>query len=218
MTQDAKRTAARAAIDLIRDNMLIGLGTGTTTQIFIHLLNERVKKGLKIRALASSKESQQLAKQGGIPLLDPATCTQLDLTVDGADEIDSQKRMIKGGGGALVREKIVAAMSKKMVVIVDSSKLVDRLGKRPLPVEVIPFGAEATKKHLQDIGYKSTWRHFTTDNGNWILDIHFDTPRAHPEKDHAAIIDIPGVVDTGFFFNLAHQVIIGYPDGRVETR
>jgi ribose 5-phosphate isomerase A len=217
--EKAKKAAALAALELIENGMVVGLGTGTTTRYFIDNLILRVKNGLKIQTVASSKASEQLARANGIPLLDMAQVESIDLMVDGADEIDKTKKMIKGGGGALVREKILASLSKEMVVIIDDSKKVDCLGKAKLPVEIIPFGALATERHLETLGYSGAWRklpsggHFVTDNHNYILDLHFDTLRTHPKKDHEAIKRVAGVVDTGFFFDLAGRVIIGRRTG-----
>lgn len=223
MSQEkAKKLAALKALEWVKPQMIIGLGSGSTVHFFLHFLKKRCKEGLAITAVASSTETAQIAKQSQIPLIDSATITTVDLTVDGADEIDSQKRMIKGAGGALVREKILATMSNSMIIIIDSSKKVVTLGKRPLPIEIIPFGAEATRQHLCELGFQGTWRqaaqkkYYITDNGNYILDIHFDHLRESPETDHAAIKTVPGVVDTGFFFHLADHCIIGYSDGKVE--
>lgn len=218
----AKRAAAKAAVALVKEGMTIGLGSGTTAHYFIENLTQKIKNGLQIRALASSLESEALARKGGIPLLDAGKTHLLDLTVDGADEIDHSKRMIKGAGGALVREKIMASMSREMVVIVDESKQVEKLGKALLPVEIVPYGCEATRLHLEKSGYKGLWRQkqhgglYITDNGNQILDIHFEKLREHPEKDDEKIRAIPGVVDTGFFFHLAGRVMIGYLNGEVR--
>ena len=137
---------------------------------------------------------------------------------------DSQKRMIKGGGGALVREKIVAAMSHEMVVLVDETKLVTALGKCHLPVEIIPFATKATLHHIEKAGYKghlrqdSALKPYVTDNGNYIVDIHFENLRDNPEHDHEILIHIPGVVDTGFFFHLAGRVVVGFYDGQVVIK
>ncbi|HSX12277.1 MAG TPA: ribose-5-phosphate isomerase RpiA [Rhabdochlamydiaceae bacterium] len=220
--EKAKKSAALAAVNLIQNNMVLGLGTGTTTKFFIENLIQRVKNGLKVTAVASSSESEHLARSGGIPLLDVLQVDSVDMTIDGADEITPSKKMIKGGGGALVRERILASLSKEMVVIVHESKLVDHLGKVKLPLEIIPFGFHATKRHLEKLGYHGAWRklptggHFVTDNHNYILDIHFDQLRAHPEKDHQKMKEVPGVVDTGFFLNLAGRVIVGYLNGEVK--
>lgn len=225
MTSDAiKKAVGAKAAELIQNGMLVGLGTGTTAIHFIDSLIERCKKGLKIRAVASSEHSRKQAQAGGIPIVPINDVTTLDIYVDGADEIDPLKRMIKGGGGALVREKIVASMSHEMIVIVDESKLVSQLGKRKLPVEIIPFAQTATRHKIEKLGYKGAWRTnpdgtpYVTDNGNHILDIHFETLRSHPEQDHEAIRALPGVVDTGFFFNLAGRVIIGFQDGQVIVK
>jgi ribose 5-phosphate isomerase A len=218
----AKDAIGKAAADLIENGMVVGLGTGTTATFFIRHLIERHKKGLQIRAVSSSKASLDLAKKGGIPAFDINEVSRIDITVDGADEIDPKKRMIKGGGGAHVREKILASSSKEMVVIVDESKLVDRLGRRSLPVEILFYGFPATQRKLESLGYRGKWRKdkdgslFITENGNILFDVEFDAPPLSPEHVHAEIIHVPGVVDTGFFFDLAGRVIVGYFDGKVE--
>jgi ribose 5-phosphate isomerase A len=145
----------------------------------------------------------------------------LDLTVDGADEIDAEKQMIKGGGGALLREKIVARMSREMVVIIDETKLVSKLGQHPLPVEIIPFGYLSTLHQLERLGYVGHLRcrpdqtPYLTDNGHYIFDIQLDPKKTHPRADHERLIQVPGVVETGFFFDLAKRVIIGFLDGQI---
>jgi len=223
-TEAIKKAAGRAAAEFIKDGMHVGLGTGSTAFYFIARLIERVHEGLKIRAAASSLRSLKQAQEGGVPLLDINAISSLDITVDGADEIDPQKRMIKGGGGAMVREKIVASMSKELVIIVDESKLVSKLGKCKLPVEVIPFAFQATLHKMQKLGYQGAFRLnqnnslYVTDNGNYIVDIHFPHLCEHPELDHEALIHLPGVVDTGFFFNLAGRVVVGFADGQVAVR
>ena len=221
MSQEkAKQEAALKAVEFIQDGMIVGLGSGTTAAYFIQALAERVKQGLKIQAVASSHPSADLAKKGGIKVLDLNAVSHVDLTIDGADEIDRKKRMIKGGGGAHVREKILACASKEMVVIVDESKRVERLGKAKLPVEVLFYGSPATRKKIEDQGYVGNWRFdkegslFLTENGNILFDIHFPSLLSHPEEDHKKLIQIPGVVDTGFFFDIAGRVIVGYGDGR----
>ncbi|MBS0606915.1 MAG: ribose-5-phosphate isomerase RpiA [Parachlamydiales bacterium] len=225
MSRDAvKKAVGYKAAELVEDGMLIGLGTGSTAYFFIEKLVQRCQEGLKIRAIASSLQSHNLAKKGKIPLLDIDAITSLDMTVDGADEIDPQKRMIKGGGGALVREKIVASMSKEMIVIVDEGKCVDKLGSAKLPVEVISFASHATLRRIANLGYHGEFRKnadnslFVTDNGNQIIDIHFNEPRNNPEEDHEALMHIPGVVDTGFFFHLAGRVVIGFFDGQIVIK
>ena len=220
-TEEIKRKIGITAANLVEDGMTVGLGTGTTAFYMIQRLIERCVDGLKIKAVASSKASEKLAQEGGIPILDINTLSSLDLTIDGADEIDSAKRMIKGGGGALVREKIVASMSQEMIVIVDESKLCQNLGNRKLPVEVIPFGTKSVVTKLENLGYKGSWRKtknetlYVTDNGNYLFDIAFDHLLKTPEVDEEKIVAIPGVVDTGFFFNLAGRVVIGFFDGQI---
>jgi ribose 5-phosphate isomerase A len=223
-TESIKKAVGYKAAELIEDGMRVGLGTGSTAHYFIERLAQRCREGLKIHAAASSKASLDLANQNEIPLLDIEKVTALDITVDGADEIDPQKRMIKGGGGALIREKILAAMSREMIVIIDESKLVPALGKRKLPVEIIPFATHATLHHIEKAGYKGAFRKnkdgtlYHSDNGSLIFDIHFDSVRTNPEADHETLIHIPGVADTGFFFNLAGRVIVGFADGQVVIK
>ncbi len=225
MSRDAiKKAVGEKAAEFVKEGMRVGLGTGSTTAYFIKALSERCRAGLKIQAIASSQESLLLAEQGGIPLCDSSAVTELDLVVDGADEIDPQKRLIKGGGGALVREKIVACMSREMIVIVDESKLTPMLGKAKLPVEIIPFAKEATLNHIRKVGHPAELRRdkkgelFISDNGNLLVDIHLSKPCENPEEIHERLLHIPGVVDTGFFFNLAGRVIIGFADGQVIVR
>lgn len=217
----AKKAVANTAAEFIQNGMLVGLGSGSTAHFFIERLAERCKKGLEIKAVASSKASWTLAKKLGIPLIDIEKATTLDITVDGADEIDSEKRMIKGGGGAFVREKIVAAMSREMVIIVDESKLVSELGTRKLPLEILSFAHIATAHHIAKCGYQGAFRKnpdgtfYLTDNQNFIFDIQFKEPCTDPENEHETLRRIPGVVDTGFFFNLAGRIIVGFFDGQI---
>ncbi len=218
-----KQRAAYLAAQWVKDNMLIGIGTGSTTQFFIDALSKRCHQGLSINAVCSSVASYQRAKDGGIPLIDDNQMTALDMTFDGADEIDAQKRMIKGGGGALTREKILANASREMVVLVDATKKVHQLGGEKLPVEILPFAHSATIAKIRTLGFRgelrmqSAQRPFQTDNGNLIYDIEFQKPRSSPEKDHERLIHIPGVVETGYFFNLAGRVLIGTPSGEVDV-
>jgi ribose 5-phosphate isomerase A len=224
MSQDiAKEAAGRKAAEFIEDGMIVGLGSGSTAACFIEALVQKAKRGLRIQAVASSRHSADLAKAGGIAVSDINAVPRVDITVDGADEIDPQKRMIKGGGGAHVREKILAAASDEMVVIVDETKLVSALGRAKLPVEVLFYGSPSTRRKIEELGYQGRWRtnpdktFYLTENGNLIFDIHFPSPPPHPEKDHENIIRIPGVVDTGFFFGLAGRVVVGRSDGQTEV-
>ena len=225
MSKDTiKKAVGYYAADLIQNGMLIGLGTGSTAYFFIERITQRCHEGLKVQAVASSQQSLHLAQKGEIPLIPIDAITQLDVTVDGADEIDHQKRMIKGGGGAHVREKIVASMSKELIIIVDESKCVDQLGRCKLPVEIIPFAPQVTLNRIHHLGYHGQLRMqtdgsvFLTDNGNYIIDIHFEQCRLYPEEDHEALLHLPGVIDTGFFFHLAGRVIVGLCDGKIEVR
>ncbi|MCP5470383.1 MAG: ribose-5-phosphate isomerase RpiA [Chlamydiales bacterium] len=216
---EIKNAIGKKAASLIEDGMLVGLGTGSTAAFFIQHLIERCKEGLRIEAVSSSVRSQEMAQKGGIKVLDMNKVSSIDLTIDGADEIDPKNRMIKGGGGAHVREKIVACASKKMVVIVDESKLVQTLGRFGLPVEILPFGIVSTLHKLKKLGYDGRIREgFTTDNGNMIWDIHTPKEFPDPETDHHKIIETPGVVDTGFFLNIPVKVLVGYSNGTVEFR
>ncbi len=212
--EQGKKAAGLKAVDYVQEGMRLGLGTGSTVFYFLEGLKER---GLRIEGLASSQKTIDLARQFGLPLLDPEKVSELDLTVDGADEIDSKKQMIKGGGGALLREKIVAAMSKRMIVIVDSQKVVKELGAFALPLEVLPFGILATVKHLEKLGYLATIRNTKSDNGNFLVDIKGSLPILHAKELDSFLKSIPGVLETGLFFDLAETVIVGYPDGKTQV-
>ena len=222
--EQIKKKIGEKAAQLVEDGMLIGLGTGSTATCFIDSLIERCKAGLKISAVSSSLRSSEQARAGGIPILGIDQIKHLDMTIDGADEIDPHNRMIKGGGGALVREKILATSSQKMIVIVDESKLVNTLGKFGLPVEIIPFGYLATLDKIHKLGYEGKMRKkkdgsfYITDNGNYILDIHTPNSFPNPEEDHCQLACLPGVVETGLFFNLPIHVLIGYGNGSIRFR
>ena len=221
---EVKEQIGAAAANLIQDDMLVGLGSGTTSAFFVKSLAKRCQQGLKIKAVASSEATEKLAKKLNISLISINDVTLLDVTVDGADEIDEKKQMIKGRGGALVREKILASMSREMIVIVDETKLVSQLGKCPLPIEVIPYGYNGTFHKLEKLGYKGKWRknqdgsYYVTDNRNYIFDLHFDRFCQDPRRDHEILIHLPGIVDTGFFFDLAGRVVIGFFDGQIVIR
>lgn len=222
MSEEMKKLAGYAATNHIENGMVVGLGTGSTVFHFINRLVEKVSEGLEISIVSSSLRSESQAKKGGIQTADINTITSIDITVDGADEIDPEKRMIKGGGGALLREKILANTSREMIVIVDESKVVEKLGKHPLPLEILPFASSAIIDKIKKLGYLGTLRKnnqdgpYITDNGNYIYDIHFETLRDDPESDHEKLLRVPGVLETGFFFNLAGPVIIGRPNGVVD--
>jgi ribose 5-phosphate isomerase A len=212
--ESAKNGAALKALTFVKPGMKIGLGTGSTTRYFIEALG---RSGLDICAVATSEASLKLAKAAGIPLIDPEKIDHLDLTVDGADEIAPDWTMIKGGGGALLREKIAASLSEQMIVIVDEGKVVNRLGKHPLPVEVLPWGKEGTRRMIEELGLKGQFRKgFVTDNHNVIFDIHFPHLIDEPKTLEQQLQKIPGVVATGLFFNLPTHVIVGTSDGTTQ--
>jgi len=218
----AKQAVGKKAADLIEEGMLVGLGTGTTATCFINSLIDRCKKGLDIQAVATSQKSEDQAIRGGIKMVDINTLTYLDICVDGADEIDPMKRMIKGGGGALLREKIVASMSKEMVVMVDESKCVKELGRFPLPIEIVPFGFNSTVAQIVSLGFKGQIRmnnsehKYITDSGHYIYDVALSKKHLQPEEIHRSLINIPGVVETGFFLGLAGRILVGKSNGEVN--
>jgi ribose 5-phosphate isomerase A len=217
-----KEEAARRALGLVRPGMKLGLGTGTTARWFVDLVGAEVKRGLEIVCVGTSEATEAQARSLGIPLSTLDEIAELDLTVDGADEIDPQLRLIKGGGGALLREKIVAAASKRMAVIADSSKLVERLGAFPLPVEVVPFGLAATRRHIEgtiaDLGLAGPLRlrggpkPFVTDGGHYILDCSLGAID-DPERLGKSLSMIPGVVEHGLFVGFARTAIIAGAEG-----
>ncbi len=219
---EIKKTLGTEAAQIVKEGMNIGLGTGSTAACFIESLIERRRSGINFSAVSSSTKSMEQAQAGGIPTLSIDSFTTLDLTVDGADEIDLHGRMIKGGGGALVREKILATSSRRLVILVDESKLVEHLGRFGLPLEIIPFGFCATVEKIQKLGYlgklrlKNDGSPYITDNGNWIYDLSYPKIFTVPEEDHEKLIQIPGVVETGFFLNLPLEVLIGYHDGTMK--
>ncbi len=219
----AKAAVGRAAAELVQEGMVIGLGTGTTARYLIDALIERHKAGLTIQAIATSEASQARAAAGGIPMLDIDEIDQIDIDFDGADEIDPKKRMIKGGGGALLREKMVACLADEMVVLIDETKKVAKLGRFGLPVEVVPFGARHIERQLAKMGYTPLLRRtsqgdpYVTDNGHYILDLKVDPPFEDPKHHHLQILSVPGVVETGLFLNLAGRVLVGHADGTVTV-
>ncbi|GFR37623.1 ribose-5-phosphate isomerase A [Insulibacter thermoxylanivorax] len=216
---DAKRIAAERAADYIQDGMVVGLGTGSTAYWAIQRIGQRVQEGLRIRAIATSNASEKQAKELGIPLISFADVQEIDLTIDGADEVDPNFQLIKGGGGALLREKIVASSSSKFIVIVDDSKLVGRLGRFPLPIEIVRFGYEATIHKLRELGCEPVLREvegkaYITDNGNYIVDAYFGAI-ADPKELESKLNMIPGVVENGLFVDMADRVIAGKRDGGI---
>jgi ribose 5-phosphate isomerase A len=212
-----KKLAAEKAVSYIRDGMTIGLGTGSTAYWAIQGIGERVKDGLSVRAIATSIQSESLARELNIPIVPFSAIDHLDITVDGADEVDEDLNLIKGGGGALLREKIVASATRFYIIIVDESKLVKQLGKFPLPVEIAPFGWELTMRRLQEIGGAPRMRMagdepFMTDNKHYILDTSFGVI-PDPPRLHERVSAITGVMEDGFFINMADVVIAGLANG-----
>ena len=205
-----KQAAAERALELVRPGTIVGLGTGSTARCFIEGLARKVHRGLKVQAVVTSRETRAQAEAGGIPITE-AVDGALDLAVDGADEIDPAVNCVKGRGGALLREKIVAHASRRFVLIADESKLVGRLGRGPVPVEVLPFLWEATRRSIESLGGQpelrmTAGRPFTSDNGNLILDTTFGVVDAGLS---AALHTIPGVMEHGLFFGMARAAIIG---------
>lgn len=226
----AKFVAAKRACDYVEDGMRVGLGTGSTAAWLVRCLGEMVRQdGLKIRGVPTSTRTAELAREVGIEVISLDEAKWLDVTIDGADEFDADLNLIKGGGGALLQEKIVATASDQMVVIADVGKEVGQLGAFPLPVEVIPFGWQTTRALVEEtlismdvLGRDVSLRMngevpFVTDEGNHILDLHLN--RIGNARQLAMVLNqMPGVVENGLFIDICDAVIIGYGDGRVEVR
>ena len=218
-----KEASARASLQFVKDGQVVGLGTGSTAAYFIKLLAEQVKNGLRVRGIPTSDRSRDLALSLGIPLTTLAECQEIAVTVDGADEFDPQLRLIKGGGGALLREKIVASASKQMVVVTDASKQVKKLGKFPLPVEVVPFAEALVAKRIRALGADVQLRGgadgspYVTDEKNHILDCRFGEIQ---DADGLArsLSDMPGVVEHGLFIGMASVVLMARGGEIVELR
>ena len=221
---DLKKLAAARALELVRPGMRLGLGTGSTAKHFVDLLGRRVADGLEVICVSTSEATEAQARALSIPMSTLDETPELDLTIDGADEVDRELRLIKGGGAALLREKIVASASARMVVIADDSKLVERLGRFPLPIEVVPFGLEATRRAVAaaigSVGAsgdvvlrrKPDGSVLVTDGGHYILDAHLGAI-AQPEALASALALIPGVVEHGLFLGLASAAILASGTG-----
>ena len=209
-----KQAAAERALELVKPGTIVGLGTGSTARYFIEGLALRVRNGLTVQAVVTSHETRALAEAGGIPIRERADGS-LDLAVDGADEIDPAVNCVKGRGGALLREKIVAHASRRFVLIADETKLVGRLGRGPVPVEVLPFLWEATSRSIESLGGRPQLRMapggpFRTDNDNLVLDTSFGVVDA---ALGVALHGIPGVIEHGLFFGMARAAIVGSASG-----
>jgi ribose 5-phosphate isomerase A len=223
-SDDLKRQAAEQALNYVEDGMKLGLGTGSTAAKFVEALGAKVKAGLKVICIPTSEATRAQAAALGIPLATLEQYPALDLTIDGADEIDDELRLIKGGGGALLREKIVAVASERLVIIADSSKRVEQLGRFPLPIEVVPFGLAATQRLIAGLAADagcdgeiklragSNGAPYVTDNGNHILDCSFGAID-DPEALDDALKLVPGVVENGLFLGIADIGIVAGPQG-----
>ncbi|MCK4416101.1 MAG: ribose-5-phosphate isomerase RpiA [Thermoplasmatales archaeon] len=213
-----KKMAAEKAVEHVDNGMVIGLGTGSTVKYAIKKLGEMVNTGLKIEGIPTSLRTKKLATEYNIPLVDLNDYTEIDLTIDGADEVDSHLNLIKGGGGALTREKIIAYHSKKEIIVIDETKVVKKLGiDSPVPVEVTKYGWNATKKTLEELGCTAELRTimdevYITDNSNYILDCDFGKIN-EPEALEKEINSIPGVIENGLFIDLVDEVIVGSKQG-----
>ncbi len=218
-----KEAAARASLRFVKSGQIVGLGTGSTAAYFIRLLGEQVKNGLKIRGIPTSDRSGEQAASLGIPLTTLDECPEIDVTVDGADEVDPELRLIKGGGGALLREKIVASATRQLVIIADETKRVPVLGRFPLPVEVIKFAQAVVQKKIEALGAMVSLRKeadgklYLTDENNHILDCRFEQI---PDADSLArqLSDMPGVVEHGLFIDMASIVLVASGKEIVELR
>jgi ribose 5-phosphate isomerase A len=218
-----KQAAARAAVQLVESGSVVGLGSGSTASYAIHFLAERVRTGLKIVGIPTSQNTKNLAEQLGIPLTTLEEHPAIDIDIDGADEIDPQLNLIKGGGGAQLREKVIASASKRFIVVAESAKLVPRLGKFPLPVEVIPFAESLIKIRIAALGAVVSLRAgaggqpYVTDEGHHILDCNFgeiDNPAGLSRE----LYDIPGVVEHGLFIGMAEMAFVGKDGGVVQVK
>ena len=225
----AKRAAAEHALGQVADGMTVGLGTGSTAAWFVRLLSERISAdGLSVTGVATSSTTTWLARDLGVPLKDLDEVSRIDVTVDGADEVDVDLRLVKGGGGALLQEKIVAFASERLLIVADDSKMVAQLGAFPLPVEVVRFGWQTTlgsvRERVAELGHRgvrieprrSDGELLVTDEGHYILDLHLERI-GDPESLAAVLSSLPGVVEHGLFIGMASEVIVGRSDG-VEVR
>jgi ribose 5-phosphate isomerase A len=224
----AMRAVAARALDLIGGGALVGLGSGRTASVFVRMLGARVRDGLSVTGVPASAETAALAREAGIPLVPLSEIELLDITVDGADEVAPNLDLLKGHGGALVRERIIASASRRQVILVGADKLVRRLGERfAVPVEVMPFAAGPVTRAIRAAGLRpgvrmdaSGGRELVNENGNLTLDCALPAPLADAHAARAleaSLLAMPGVVDTGLFLGTAERVLVGYPDGRVDT-
>jgi ribose 5-phosphate isomerase A len=220
-TDEIKKLVAEKAVDLVKKDMVLGIGSGSTVAYFITAIAKKIREGLVCTAVPTSSQTRQLASREGIKLTDLNDVAFIDLTIDGADEADHQLHLIKGGGGYLLQEKMVAAFSREMVVIADNNKYRPILGEFPLPVEVIPYGWKQVKKKIEkQFGIEIKLREkegnaFITDHGHYILDCFFHRIK-EPVALNTSLHLIPGIVETGLFTDMCNKAIIGYPDGTTK--
>lgn len=221
--EEQKQLAARRAADQVADGMVVGLGTGSTATWAVYALGERVRQGLRITGVATSTSTEALARSLGITVVSLDDSPPLDLAIDGADEVDPHLNLIKGLGGALLREKLVELTARQLTIVVDQGKLVPVLGSRsPVPVEIVPFGWRRTLARLEALGCRAVPRlvdgsPFVTDSGHYILDCRFG-PLGDPAALASQIKALPGVVEHGLFLGLATRLVIGQVDGTVEIQ
>jgi ribose 5-phosphate isomerase A len=223
-SEEEKEAAATYAAGLVEDGMVVGLGTGTTAVKMVEALGRRVRDGLRFVAVPTSERTGDQARGLGIPLRSLDEAGELDLNIDGADEVDPQLDLVKGHGGALLREKLVASTARRFVVMVDESKLVERLGQEfPIPIEVVPFGWGTTQRRLEALGLTCELRGgaqqpYVTDNHNYILDCNVLDARGRSTREIADAVKLAtGVVDHGYFLGMASIVVVGKPSGEVEV-
>ncbi|MBB5074050.1 ribose 5-phosphate isomerase A [Bartonella callosciuri] len=225
--QQLKKMAAVKALEFVEDDMRLGIGSGSTVNEFIHLLGERVAQGLRVTGVATSRYSEQLCRKFGVPIATLEQMPELDLTIDGADEIGPEMILVKGGGGALLHEKIVAAASRAMFVIADETKMVKTLGAFALAIEVNPFGMHATRRAIEkaaeDLGLSGEIalrmngeNPFETDGGHFIFDASWGCI-LQPKRLSDALLAIPGVVEHGLFLGLASRAIVAMADGQIKV-
>ena len=214
---EQKRIAGQKATEYIKDGMILGLGTGSTAYYMIKKVGELVQNGMNLKAVATSKDTENLAKELHIPLVQIDELDRIDLCIDGVDEIDKHFNAIKGGGGALFREKIVANLANEVIWIMDDSKLVDSIGAFPLPIEILPYGYTQVIRKLKDYSLNPVIRMndskvFITDNGNYIVDLHIGNPMDIDDV-YYKVNGIAGVLETGLFINICKRIIVGTDNG-----
>lgn len=221
-SHQAKIAAAKHAVQLIADERLIGVGSGSTVQCFLEELAKAYHQGLHIVVATASTSSASLARKLHIPSIPPSEIMQVDLLIDGADAVDPLGNMIKGGGGALLREKILAYSTKKYLILIDETKRVSQLHSVPLPVEISPFAHPSTLFRLEREGFFGKLRKtadsqpFLSDNGNYLVDLLPGRPNRSPQEEEWLLKQIPGVLETGLFYSLTKKIIVGYSSGQVR--